>query len=129
MREIAEMVQCNYGIGWPAVTRHLKILHASGFVRVRRDWNERYYRLDDGAIGRLEESVAELRQRWNERRGAGYFAPSDIEDDRWPAPRRARRGPTAEEDIARIMIEHGFDPDTGKPLARGISQNGAGLTQ
>ena len=127
--ELAEMVQMHFGIGWPATTRHLKIMQRAGFARVRREWSNRVYRLDDEAIDQLQEAVTVLRQRWSTRAGAGYHSTYDPEDDPWQSEKQARRPRDAEEDIARIMIEHGFDPDTGKPLARGISQNGAGLTQ
>jgi DNA-binding transcriptional ArsR family regulator len=89
--ELADMVCSGYGIGWPAVTRHLKILHRAGFVRVRDAWPNRYYRLDDTAISRLEDRVAELRRLWDDRRGSGYFSRAEREEARWPKPRSPER--------------------------------------
>jgi DNA-binding transcriptional ArsR family regulator len=89
--EIADMIDCSHGIGWPAVSRHLKILHRAGFVRVRRSWPHRLYRLDDEAIVRLESSVAELRRLWDDRRGDGYFFPFEPDEAPWPPSRRGDR--------------------------------------
>jgi len=85
--ELADMLDSAFGIGWPAVSRHLKILHRAGFVRVRRDWSNRHYRLDDEAICTLERRVAILRTLWEERRGDAYFWPVEPADDPWPRTR------------------------------------------
>lgn len=114
--ELAEMVQHNFGIGWPAVSRHLKILHASGFVRVRREWSNRLYRLDDGAIDRLERVVAELRRRWTDRVGEAYWSSSVPDDDPWPGELRQARLRDPNEAIDDILRDMGYDPETGKRI-------------
>ncbi|BDZ51182.1 hypothetical protein GCM10025867_34230 [Frondihabitans sucicola] len=88
--EIAEMVQHHLGVGWPTVTKHLRVLHYAGFVRVRQEWSTRYYRLDDAAIKRLEDRVADLRRAFDDRRGDGYHVPALQEEARWPGPRPER---------------------------------------
>ncbi|WP_211331658.1 ArsR/SmtB family transcription factor [Frondihabitans australicus] len=113
-REIAEAVQHVFGLGWPAVTRHLKILNAAGFVRVRRVWNERLYRLDDQALDRLEDDVRELGRLWRKRTGGGYHGLYDETDDSWGRPRQPRRPVDAAEAFDRLLRDEGIDPATGK---------------
>jgi DNA-binding transcriptional ArsR family regulator len=40
--EIARRFACS----WPTTSRHLKVLHDAGLVRVEREGRERFYRLD-----------------------------------------------------------------------------------
>lgn len=90
--EMAEMVQHHFGVGWPTVSHHLRILHQGGFARVRDDWPHRLYRLDDRAITRLEARVADLRAKWNRRDGESYFVRVELEEARWPSDRADRPG-------------------------------------
>ncbi|GAA4665104.1 ArsR/SmtB family transcription factor [Frondihabitans cladoniiphilus] len=114
--ELAEMIQHHFGIGWPAVSKHLRILREAGFVRARSEWSSRIYRLDDEAIDKLECRVLDLRQKWIQRNGAGYFTPFEPEEAPWPAPRTRRRPTDADDAIDRMMRENGYDPETGKRM-------------
>lgn len=113
---LAERVQHVFGFGWPAVSKHLKILHGAGFVRVRDAWPQRLYRLDDDAIGRLEAAVAGLRAAWARREGGGYTGAFEPAEALWPRRRASRRPADAADAIDRILRDEGIDPDTGQRM-------------
>lgn len=49
------------------VSRHLRILHEAGFVRVRPEGQKRYYSLDSKPFRELDEWVSKYRILWEER--------------------------------------------------------------
>lgn len=113
--ELAEMAQHHFGVGWPTVSHHLGVLRRCGFVRVRWAEPHRIYRLDDAALGRLERAVADLAAKWPERTGDGYWGRLASDEAPVPGPRR-RTLPQEDDDAAirRILLDAGYDPDTGK---------------
>lgn len=76
------------GVHQSGVSRHLRILHESGFVEVRPDGQRRLYSLRPEPFRELEAWLADYRQLWEARL------------DRFGAALEQRRnqgGPTAEE--------------------------------
>jgi DNA-binding transcriptional ArsR family regulator len=55
------------GIHQSGVSRHLRILHESGFVSVRPDGQRRFYALRPEPFRDLEAWLAEYRQLWEAR--------------------------------------------------------------
>lgn len=55
------------GIHQSGVSRHLRILHESGFVRVRPDGQRRLYSLRPEPFAELEKWLAQYRTIWNVR--------------------------------------------------------------
>lgn len=55
------------GIHQSGVSRHLRILHASGFVSVRPDGQRRFYALRPEPFRELEAWLAGYRQLWEAR--------------------------------------------------------------
>ena len=49
------------------VSRHLKVLHEAGFVRVRKDGQRRLYALQPGPFAALESFLAAYRGLWGQR--------------------------------------------------------------
>jgi len=57
----------NVDIRQSGVSRHLGILHAAGFVQVRRDAQRRYYSLRPKPFREIEEWLAAYRSFWEAR--------------------------------------------------------------
>lgn len=113
--ELAEMVQHHFGVGWPTVSHHLRVLQNAEFVRVRWSEPNRLYRLDDRALSRLESAVADLRAKWDNRSGDGYWLPFAFEEAEAPSKRPRRASPEDDERaIHAILRAEGFDRDTGE---------------
>ena len=53
------------GLSQPTVSKHLRVLRKSGFVRVRNDAQRRIYELDYTPIAELEDWLAPSRGLWN----------------------------------------------------------------
>jgi DNA-binding transcriptional ArsR family regulator len=51
----------------PQVSKHLKILHDVGLVRVRQVGRQRLYRLDGEGMKTIHDWVAEFEHIWNDR--------------------------------------------------------------
>ncbi len=68
-RSVSELLE-RTGLGQANVSKHLKLLHASGFVARRKDGVTIYYRLADGEVlrlcelmcGRMERELASRRK-------------------------------------------------------------------
>ena len=55
------------GVHQSGVSRHLRILHESGFVSVRPDGQRRLYALKPEPFGELEAWLADYRRLWERR--------------------------------------------------------------
>jgi len=49
-----------FDVSFPAVSQHLGVLRAAGFVSVRRDGKQRYYRADRKALGPLRPALEKM---------------------------------------------------------------------
>ncbi|AKJ03450.1 ArsR family transcriptional regulator [Archangium gephyra] len=65
-RQVGEIVQ-EAGIHQSGVSRHLRILHESGFVSVRPDGQHRLYSLRPEPFRELEEWLSQYRGLWEAR--------------------------------------------------------------
>jgi DNA-binding transcriptional ArsR family regulator len=54
---VGDMVD-HLGLSQPTVSKHLKVLRDHGLVTVREDGQHRYYHLDAGPLGQLEDWLA-----------------------------------------------------------------------
>lgn len=67
-RQVGEIVQIS-GIHQSGVSRHLRILHESGFVTVRPDGQRRLYSLRPEPFRELEAWLSGYRSLWEKRLG------------------------------------------------------------
>ena len=51
----------------PTVSKHLKVLHEAGLVRVRPDGNRRLFSLEPQSLAELDAWLAPFRRRWADR--------------------------------------------------------------
>ena len=65
-RQVGEIVR-RAGVHQSGVSRHLRILHESGFVSVRPDGQHRYYALRAAPFRELEGWLARYRSLWEAR--------------------------------------------------------------
>lgn len=65
-RPVGEIVG-EAGVHQSGVSRHLRILHAAGFVSVRPDGQRRLYALAPGPFAELEAWLAGYRRAWEAR--------------------------------------------------------------
>lgn len=65
-RQVSDIVR-QAGIHQSGVSRHLRILHESGFVAVRPDGQRRLYALRPEPFRELEAWLSEYRQLWEAR--------------------------------------------------------------
>src|SRR5690349_5807117 len=80
-RQVSDIVR-QAGIHQSGVSRHLRILHESGFVTVRPDGQRRLYALRPEPFRELEAWLSEYRQLWEarlDRFGAALDAARDKE--------------------------------------------------
>jgi DNA-binding transcriptional ArsR family regulator len=63
----AGTVANRFAISRPAVSRHLRVLRASGLVRVEARGRERIYHLDVGPLAELDAWLAPFRSGWAHR--------------------------------------------------------------
>jgi len=52
-------IAAHFDVSWSAVSQHLSVLRAAGFLVERRDGNRRLYRTDQVALGPLRTIVEE----------------------------------------------------------------------
>lgn len=57
-------IAARFDVSFPAVSQHLAVLRAAGFVSVRRDGRARLYRADRKALGPLRPLLEKM---WNEK--------------------------------------------------------------
>ena len=76
-------IAAEFDVSWSAVSQHLRVLKAAGFVVERREGTSRLYRADQAALGSLRavvedhwrrslgrvKDLAEAEQRGKDRRG------------------------------------------------------------
>lgn len=65
--QVVDVVQAEFGITQPAVSRQLRVLRESGFVAVRAEGTRRIYALDGEALDDAAGWLADLRRRWSQR--------------------------------------------------------------
>lgn len=65
-RQVGDLVQ-QAGIHQSGVSRHLRILHVSGFVSMRQDGQRHYYSLRPEPFRELDDWLAEYRGLWEAR--------------------------------------------------------------
>lgn len=59
-RELAAgEIAAEFDVTWSAISQHLTVLKAAGFLVERRDGTSRYYRADQAALGPLRSVVEE----------------------------------------------------------------------
>ena len=64
--EIGAVVQEEFGITQPAVSRHLRVLRDSGFTTVRAEGTRRLYAVDPTPFDEITDWVARNRRHWQE---------------------------------------------------------------
>lgn len=52
-------IAAEFDVTWSAISQHLRVLKAAGFVVERRAGTSRFYRADQGALGSLRSVVEE----------------------------------------------------------------------
>jgi DNA-binding transcriptional ArsR family regulator len=65
--DLAGVVQAEFGLTQPAVSRHLRVLRESGFASVRSAGTRRLYALDATGLEDAEYWLANLREQWSQR--------------------------------------------------------------
>src|SRR5690606_7703662 len=65
--KVSSVVEQEFNISQPAVSRHLRVLREAGFVSASTDGARRIYRLEETALTQLEDQVNRYRQLWNQR--------------------------------------------------------------
>ena len=64
---VVDVVQAEFGLTQPAVSRQLRVLRESGFVDVRAEGTRRLYALNGDALDDVEGWLVELRRQWSQR--------------------------------------------------------------
>lgn len=65
--DVVDVVQEEFGLTQPAVSRQLRVLRESGFADVRAEGTRRLYALKGSALDGVEGWLAELRRQWSQR--------------------------------------------------------------
>ncbi|GAA1771958.1 MULTISPECIES: metalloregulator ArsR/SmtB family transcription factor [Streptomonospora] len=78
-----------FGIGRPAVSRHLKVLRETGFATVRREGARRLYAVDSGPLRDIDVWLDRFRGFWEPRLDTVGAEPARA--GRAPPPRAPRR--------------------------------------
>ena len=65
-RPVGELVD-ELGISQPGVSKHLRVLRDSGFVRVRQDAQRRWYELRPEPLAEVDAWLAPYRRLWADR--------------------------------------------------------------
>lgn len=65
--EASRVIESDFGISQPAVSRHLRVLREAGLVSARPDGARRIYRLEPVIIDQLQAEVDRYRSLWNQR--------------------------------------------------------------
>ena len=64
---VVEIVQAEFGLTQPAVSRHLRVLRENGFAEVRSEGTRRLYALNGDALKDVEDWLGDLRRQWDRR--------------------------------------------------------------
>lgn len=65
--EVGAVVEREFGITQPAVSRHLRVLRESGFATVRADGARRLYAVDPEPLRAVDDWLAPYRRFWDQR--------------------------------------------------------------
>lgn len=65
--DVGVVVQAEFGLTQPAVSRQLRVLRESGFAGVRAEGTRRLYGLNGEALEGVESWLADLRRQWSQR--------------------------------------------------------------
>jgi DNA-binding transcriptional ArsR family regulator len=65
-RPVGELVD-ELGLSQPGVSKHLRVLRESGFVRVRQDAQRRWYELRPEPLAEVDAWLAPYRRLWADR--------------------------------------------------------------
>jgi DNA-binding transcriptional ArsR family regulator len=79
------------GIHQSGVSRHLRILHESGFVSMRPDGQRRLYSLKPGPFRELDRWLAEYRSLWEARLDSFGAALEEEQKRRKPSHKEKRK--------------------------------------
>lgn len=63
-RTVGDIGVC-LGIGQPSVSKHLRVLHSTGLVRMRCQGREKFYRTDADALRPLHEWASTFERYWS----------------------------------------------------------------
>ena len=64
---ISAIVQSEFGITQPAVSRHLRVLRENGFARVTIDGQRRLYTIDEAGLVAVDDWLNRYRRIWSQR--------------------------------------------------------------
>jgi DNA-binding transcriptional ArsR family regulator len=95
---LEEIICSEYGVTRSAVQHHLAYFKRNGWVDIRPEFNERWYRLEPEVIPELANEVRALQKLWKRRYGAVERRDMLMPHRASLPSRRGRRG-------------HGADPD------------------
>ena len=62
--DVVEVIQTEFGVTQPAVSRQLRVLRENGFAGVRAAGTRRLYALNGDALKDVESWLDELRRQW-----------------------------------------------------------------
>jgi DNA-binding transcriptional ArsR family regulator len=65
--DVVAVVQDEFGLTQPAVSRHLRVLRESGFATMRPAGTRRLYALDAAGLEGAEGWLSDLRAHWSQR--------------------------------------------------------------
>lgn len=65
--DVSAVVEREFGISQPAVSRHLRVLRENGFVVATADGSRRIYRLEPAGFDAIDETLARYRSLWRQR--------------------------------------------------------------
>lgn len=65
--DVVDVVQAEFGLTQPAISRQLRMLRESGFAEVRAEGTRRLYALDGTALTDAENWLNALRGQWSQR--------------------------------------------------------------
>lgn len=60
----------NFSITAPAVSQHLRVLREAGVLKVRKQAQQRFYRIDEKGMEEVGGWLTEVREKWNARLNA-----------------------------------------------------------
>ena len=65
--DVVAVIQDEFGLTQPAVSRHLRVLRESGFASVRPEGARRLYVIDAAGLEGAEDWLSDLRAQWSQR--------------------------------------------------------------
>lgn len=65
--DVSSVIEDEFGVSQPAVSRHLRVLRDNGFATVRPEGTRRLYGLQAAGLDDVEDWLTGLRQTWNQR--------------------------------------------------------------